>query len=320
MRIVVALGGNALLPRGAHPDAATQVTRLAEAGPALARLATEHQVVIVHGNGPQVGLLALESQNDPALSRPYPLSDLVAETQGLIGSWIQSALEQGGLTKDVVVLVSRTLVDANDPAFTKPTKFVGLPYDEKTAHHLATTLDWAVAQDGSAWRRVVPSPAPVAIPATALAGHLLDQGNTIILAGGGGIPFTLHDGRPDFAECIVDKDAVASIIAWKLEADLLLVLTDVDGIMTGFETPAEEVLRSSTPTELAALSLPAGSMRPKADAVASFVTASGKRAAIGSLDDIEKIVAGQSGTQISADSLLTSMATGGRHTVSAANS
>lgn len=298
MRIVVALGGNALLPRGAQPDAAAQVTRLAEAGPALARLAAAHQVVIVHGNGPQVGLLAVESQNDTALERPYPLSDLVAETQGLIGSWIQGALERGGLTKEVVVLVSRTLVDPSDPAFSTPTKFVGLPFDEKTAKGYAGSRGWSVARDGSVWRRVVPSPAPVAVPGASLASHLLDRGDTVVLAGGGGIPFTLHDGRQDFVDCIVDKDAVAALIAWQLEAELLLILTDVDGVMTDFGTASARLLTATTPEELTAVTFPAGSMGPKVEAVCRFVTDSGRRAAIGSLDDLEAVAAGHAGTQI----------------------
>jgi carbamate kinase len=301
VRIVVALGGNALLPRGGHPDAQAQVTRLAEAGPALARLAAGNEVVIVHGNGPQVGLLADESQNDPALVRPYPLSDLVAETQGLIGSWIQSALQQGGLTTEVAVLVTRTLVDAADPAFATPTKFIGLPYDEATARQHAQTLGWTVAQDGPQWRRVVPSPAPTSVPALAMAVHLLERNTTVVLAGGGGIPFVLHDGRPKFVEGVIDKDAAASLIAFQLQADLLLILTDVEGVMSGFGTTSARLLSTTSPDALGALSFPAGSMGPKVDSVRTFVEKSQKRAAIGSLDDLEAVAAGHSGTQVLPD-------------------
>ena len=187
MRIVLAIGGNALLRRGEIPDAKTQVTRLAEAAPALVRLAAEHQVVIVHGNGPQVGLLAMENGDDRSLSTPYPLWDMVAESQGLIGFWLQQALGNAGLDKDVVVLVSRTLVDPTDPRLSVPTKFVGSVYDEKRAHSLAKTCGWTVATDGSGWRRVVASPLPVRILESANAVRMLDAGATVVLGGGGGI-------------------------------------------------------------------------------------------------------------------------------------
>ncbi|MHA7304218.1 amino acid kinase family protein [Arthrobacter sp. TMN-49] len=215
MRIVSAVGGNALLHRGETPDAKTQVARLGVAAPALAALAGEHEVVIVHGNGPQVGLLAMENSDDTSLSAPYPLSDLVAENQGLIGFWFQRALGHAGLDKDVVVLVSRTLVDPSDPRLPVPTKFVGSLYDEPAAHALAQNHQWTDAADGS-----------------------------VILAGGGGVP-VIPDG-PGFRgiEGIVDKDYAA------------------------------------------------------ARAAADFVTASGGRAVIGSLDNLEAIMNGNDATEI----------------------
>jgi carbamate kinase len=303
MRIVIALGGNALLHRGEAPDALIQRRHLAGAARAIAAVADEHQVLVVHGNGPQVGMLALESEADPDLSAPYPLGDLVAESQGLIGSWIQQELLDEHCP--AVALVTQVVVGADDPAFVAPTKPIGRLYDEMTAHRLADRHRWTVRPDGSGWRRVVASPRPLDVLNLDAATQLLDTGKVVVLAGGGGVPLRHRreaagsEAGYEPVEAVVDKDLVAALVADRLEADLLAVLTDVDGVMTGFGTPEQALLRRAAPDQLDDLALPAGSMGPKVTACAAFVRGHRRRrAAIGSLDDLAAVVAGTAGTQI----------------------
>ena len=298
MRVVVALGGNALLRRGEKPDAAIQQTHIAEAAPALAALSRDHELVLVHGNGPQVGMLALESAADPDLSRPYPFSDLVAETQGLIGYWLQQGLANAGLGTPVVTLVSQTLVAEDDPAFQDPTKFVGSVYDEARARELAKAGGWTVRRDGAGWRRVVASPRPQGIVEIETARALLDLGVTVVLAGGGGVPVTRGPHGLAGVEAIVDKDYVAAFVAEVLQADLLVMLTDVAAVEVGFGTPSARPLHGVRVAELRALELPAGSMGPKVEAACDFVTRTGGRAAIGSLQEAAGVADGSAGTQV----------------------
>lgn len=298
MRIVVALGGNALLRRGERPDSAIQLEHVAEAAPTLAKVATQHDLVLVHGNGPQVGMLALESAADPSLSRSYPFSDLVAETQGVIGYWLQQALSNAGLVTPVVTLVTQTLVDAADPAFGDPSKFVGTVYDEARARELAETNGWTVRGDGAGWRRVVASPLPLGIVEIDTARALLHAGTTVILAGGGGVPVVQGPQGLAGVEAVVDKDYVAALVASELEADLLVMLTDVDGVLMDFGTPEQRLMREVRADELSALSFPAGSMGPKVSAACRFVQDTGRHAAIGSLGAAREVIAGASGTQI----------------------
>ncbi|OIJ27621.1 carbamate kinase [Nocardioides luteus] len=297
MRIVVAIGGNALLRRGERPDAAPQRRHVAAAAAALARIARDHQVAVVHGNGPQVGLLALESGADPTLSEPYPLADLVAESQGLIGLWLQQALLDEGIG-DVVTLVSQTVVDPSDPAFREPTKFIGQVYDEPTARRLADLHGWTIRADGGGWRRVVASPLPRDIVELPVAAWLLDAGATVVLAGGGGVPVVDRDHRYQSVDAVVDKDRAAALAAESLDADLLLVLTDVEGVIRDFGGSAEKVLREVSVAELSSMSFPAGSMGPKVEAVCGFTRRTGRRSAIGSLDEINGVLAGTTGTQV----------------------
>ncbi|HET6986528.1 MAG TPA: carbamate kinase [Kribbella sp.] len=302
MRMVIALGGNALLRRGERPDAEVQVAHLAAAAPALATVAAEHEVVIVHGNGPQVGLLALESTADPGLTKPYPLSDLVAETQGVIGYWIQQALTNAGLRRRAVTLVTQTAVSATDPAFRTPTKFVGTGYPEDHARLLASTTGWSFRQDGAQWRRVVASPEPRRVVELDAAEILLRNGITVILAGGGGIPVAESTARLAGVDAVVDKDLTAALIATELRADLLVMLTDVPAVYLDYGTPAQRPLHEIGIADLAALSFPAGSMGPKVTAAGRFVEATKGRAAIGSLDEAAAVIAGAAGTQIVAGS------------------
>lgn len=297
MRIVVALGGNALLPRGQRPDAAPQLEQVSRVAGPLADLAREHEVVLVHGNGPQVGLLALESAADTTLSKPYPLGDLVAETQGLIGYWLQQAMGRH-LDDPVVTLVTQTVVDAEDPGFKDPTKFVGSTYTGAESQELAGRHGWVFKRDGHSWRRVVASPTPQRIVESRTAALLLEQGVTVVLAGGGGIPVVEESGDLRGVEAVVDKDLAAALLARELGADLFLVLTDVSAVMADFGTPQERPLHDVSADQLAAMNFPAGSMGPKVEAVCAFVRATGTRAAIGSLTDGSAIFEGTAGTQV----------------------
>ena len=297
MRVVIALGGNALLRRGERPDAAPQVDQVAHVAGPLAALAKEHEVVVVHGNGPQVGLLALESAADRSLTRPYPLGDLVAETQGLIGYWLQQAISRH-LSSPVVTLVTQTVVDGSDPAFEDPTKFVGSVYTEEEANLVAKEHGWDFAQDGEGWRRVVASPLPQRIVETGTAELLLRSGVTVVLAGGGGAPVTESPTGLQSVEAVVDKDLVAAHAAADLDADLLVILTDVPAVMTDFGTPRQRPIHDVSVSELEAVAFPAGSMGPKVQAACQFVRATGRRAAIGSLENVAAVFAGTSGTQV----------------------
>jgi len=195
MRIVAALGGNALLERGEPPESDIQEAHIVTAVRALAPLAEAHDMVITHGNGPQVGMLALESAHDPAIARPYPFDVLGAQTQGMIGYWLVQALQNALPGRQVACLVSRTLVRRDDPAFAHPSKFVGPVYDEEQARALAASQHWEIRQDGARWRRVVPSPEPAGLPDLPAIRTLLGAGAIVVCAGGGGVPVVVRDGR-----------------------------------------------------------------------------------------------------------------------------
>jgi carbamate kinase len=297
MRIVVALGGNALLRRGERPDAAVQLGHIRSVAAELAGIAESSDLVIVHGNGPQVGLLALESGRDEGLTAPYPLDDLVAETQGMIGYWLQQ--EIGNCAhRPVVAVVTRTRVAADDPGFLNPTKFIGSVYTREEADALAARHGWTVRRDGSSWRRVVPSPRPLEIVETEQIQALLDAGVTVVAAGGGGVPVTADGRGLHGIEAVVDKDLAAALLATRLRADLLVILTDVEAVYVDYGTPQQRALGTVTTAELRTNAFPAGSMGPKVQAAVEFAEATGGRAAIGSLDDARAVTEGTAGTQI----------------------
>jgi carbamate kinase len=297
MKVVIALGGNALLERGEAPDSDIQERHVVSAVPALAPLARRHQLFITHGNGPQVGVLALESAHDPALSHPYPFDVLGAQTQGMIGYWLVQALRGAVPGQPAGCLLSRTLVRADDPAFASPTKFVGPVYDAAQARQLAAERGWAVRRDGNAWRRVVPSPEPVALVELDMITLLAGSGVLVVCAGGGGIP-VVRDGTGALrgVEAVVDKDLTAALLAQDLAADALVILTDVDAVEDGYGTPQARPIHRATPQELRARTFPAGSMAPKVEAACRFVEATGGMAAIGRLDDAEALLDGKAGT------------------------
>jgi carbamate kinase len=300
MRIVAALGGNALLERGEPPDSGIQLHHVRAAVEALTPLADGNQLVITHGNGPQVGLLALESAGDQSLSVPYPFDVLGAETQGMIGYWILQALQNTLPSREVAALITQTLVSAADPAFAEPTKFVGPVYEEAEAKRRAAAAGWTVRPDGPFWRRVVPSPVPHSIVEIGLIRRLFDAGVVVVCAGGGGVPVIRNDDAElEGVEAVVDKDATAALLAEALDADALLLLTDVATVEIGYGTLDARPITRTTPALLRAHPFPAGSMGPKVDAVCRFVEGTGGVAAIGALADAGAILAGTAGTLVS---------------------
>jgi carbamate kinase len=301
MRIVIALGGNALLKRGEPMTAGHQRANVRVAAGALARVAADHELVISHGNGPQVGLLALQGAAYKDVEA-YPLDVLGAETQGMIGYLVEQ--EVGNLLpmdRPLATVLTMVEVDPDDPAFGDPTKFVGPIYDEAQANALAVDKGWVVKPDGPHWRRVVPSPRPQRIFEIRPMRWLLEQGAVVICAGGGGIPTMYAPGAERQlvgVEAVIDKDLASSLLARELGADLYVMATDVDGVYLDWGTPTQSRIDRATPPELDAMDLPAGSMGPKVAAATEFVTATGKRAAIGSLDQIDGLVDGSAGTQV----------------------
>lgn len=299
MRIVIALGGNALLARGERPDADVQEHNVDRAVAALAPLAADHELLITHGNGPQVGVLALESAADETLSRPYPLASLGAETQGLIGFWLVQALTNELPGRSVVALVTRTIVDPRDPAFGDPTKFVGPVYDEREADGVGARRGWTMRRDGAAWRRVVPSPEPIEVVEAGIIEGLIGGGVVVVCCGGGGVPVCRADGgRLESVDAVIDKDLTSALLAQALGADALLLLTDVPGVQRGFGTPQAELLRTATVRGLRSMGFPAGSMGPKVEAACRFVEATGRPAIIGALTDTPELLTGGAGTTV----------------------
>ena len=297
MRIVVALGGNALLRRGEPAEAATQSAHVLEVASALADLASDHELVITHGNGPQVGLLALEADAYKAVA-PYPLDILGAESQGMIGYLLVQALGSELPEREVVALLTQVLVDSNDPAFSCPTKPIGPVYSEKEARELAAGRGWTVARDGEYFRRVVASPEPKAVVELRAVERLVTAGALVVCGGGGGIPVVEEAGALRGVEAVIDKDLTAALLAEKLGAEKLIVLTDVPYVERDWGTAAAAPIDASTPAELRELAFAAGSMGPKIEAACRFVERTGGEAVIGSLADLGAVSRGEAGTRI----------------------
>ncbi|KPP86822.1 MAG: carbamate kinase [Rhodobacteraceae bacterium HLUCCO07] len=302
MLVVIALGGNALLRRDQSLTAENQRDNARTAARALAEVARAgHDLVITHGNGPQVGLLALQGMAYKP-DETYPLDMMGAETEGMIGYLIEQELENAlNHDRTVASLLTQVRVDPDDPNFDSPTKFVGPVYEHDEARRVAERHAWSIAQDGEKWRRVVPSPAPVEIPDLKVIRLLLLHGTIVICAGGGGIPvIEKPDGTLTGVEAVIDKDATSALLAKALGADALLLLTDVDGVYKGFGTDAAERIARLTPQEATALDLPAGSMAPKVTAGAQFARGGQRWTGIGKLSDALAIIEGRSGTRIAA--------------------
>lgn len=302
MRIVIALGGNALLKRGEPMTTDVQRTNIRTAAEAMAPVAADHQLVISHGNGPQVGLLALQG----AAYNPeeiFPLDVLGAETEGMIGYMIEQEL--GNLLPFEVpfaTLLTMVEVDGNDPGFKNPTKFVGPVYDQQQAERIKAEKGWTFKQDGSTWRRVVPSPLPKRIFETRPIRWLLDHGTIVICAGGGGIP-TMYDPASQRklvgVEAVIDKDFCSELLARELDADLFVMATDAEAVFVDWGTPGAKAIHEANPTAISEHNFPAGSMGPKVEAACHFAAQTGCKAAIGALADIPAIVRGEKGTIIS---------------------
>ncbi len=301
MRIVVALGGNALLKRGEPMTHDVQRANIRVAAKAIAPVAQQHQVVLAHGNGPQVGLLALQASAYKDVEA-YPLDVLGAQTEGMIGYMIEQEL--GNLLPFEVpfaTILTMVEVDPNDPAFQNPTKFVGPVYTQEEADQLKAEKGWVFKQDGAKWRRVVPSPLPKRIFEIRPVQWLLEHGTLVICAGGGGIPTMYEAGKQRTLagiEAVIDKDLASELLARELNADLFVIATDVDGVYLDWGKPEQRLLGHVTIEELKVHPFPAGSMGPKVAAAIQFVEKTGKRAAIGALKDIEQIVAGTAGTNV----------------------
>ena len=300
MRVVVALGGNALLRRGEPMTAENQRANVRRAAVALAPVAREHQLVISHGNGPQVGLLALQAARGLD-AESFPLDVLGAETEGMIGYMIEQEL--GNLVPFEVpfaTLLTMVEVDPADPAFRNPNKPIGPVYTEEEARRLAKERGWSVAKDGEAWRRVVPSPLPKRIFEIRPVKWLLEKGTIVVCAGGGGIPTVYgDDGKLRGVEAVIDKDRAASLLAQGLEADFLVMATDVAAVWVNWGLPDARPIRRASPSAIGKLDFAAGSMGPKVEAARDFAERTGKTAAIGALDDIPRILRGEAGTLVS---------------------
>lgn len=305
MRIVVALGGNALLKRGEPMTAQNQSANIRLAAEQLAKVKPKNELIISHGNGPQVGLLALQHAAYYAQDNkiePYPLDVLVSQTVGMIGYMLQQELTNLLPATPTQTLVTQVIVDEHDPAFSKPSKPIGQVYTQAEAEKLAAEKGWTVMPDGQYYRRAVPSPKPQDVTGINAVKALLAQDHIVICGGGGGVPCVKNaQGQLTGVEAVVDKDLATAVIANHLDADLFIIATDVNAACVNFQKEGERKIAKANPAALEALSaeFAAGSMGPKVQAVINFVKATGKDAAIGSLADIEDIVAGKSGTRVS---------------------
>lgn len=302
MRIVVALGGNALLKRGEPMTAENQRSNIRIACEALAPIAARHDLVITHGNGPQVGLLALQAAAYKDLPS-YPLDVLGSQTEGMIGYVIMQEL--GNLLpyeRPFATLLTQIEVDPKDPAFDNPTKPIGPVYSREEADEIAAERGWTMAPDGDRFRRVDPSPRPRHIFEIRIIKMLVEQNVVVICAGGGGIP-TMYTAERKLTgiEAVIDKDLASSLLARELDADFFMMLTDIDAVVKDWGSENARKMRRADPSALRALEFAAGSMGPKVQAACEFFEATGCPAAIGSLRDAGRILAGESGTLVNAD-------------------
>jgi carbamate kinase len=299
MRIVIALGGNALLRRGEPMDAELQRGNVVRAVKALAPIAQDHQVIVTHGNGPQVGLLALQAASYRAV-KPYPFDVLNAESEGMIGYLIEQAFANELPGREVATLLTQVEVDLADPAFSKPTKPIGPIYNRTEAADIVAKTGWSVVADAGGVRRAIASPIPQRIREINVIKLLADAGVLVICAGGGGIPVAATADGWRGVEAVIDKDLSAALLAEAAAADMLVLLTDVSAVWTHWPMSVGIPITSATCRELRALEFDAGSMGPKVESACRFVERTGRTAAIGAVEQAEAILRGEAGTRISA--------------------
>jgi carbamate kinase len=300
-RAVVAVGGNALLRRGEPLEADTQARAARAAAALLARVSCANRLVVTHGNGPQVGLLALMSEAYTETT-PYPLDVLGSETEGQIGYVLELELGNAIPEQETVALLTRVVVDADDPAFSAPSKFIGPVYSKSEARCLAQRHGWTVKPDGRQWRRVVPSPRPQRIVQLRAIERLVDAGFLVVCTGGGGIPVIEdHRGHHRGVEAVIDKDLASALLAIDLGVDTLVLATDVEAVYSDYGTSAQRPIAHATPRGLRSGEFAPGSMGPKVEAVCHFVERTGARAVIGSLNQIDELMSGRAGTQVLPD-------------------
>ncbi len=300
MKVLVALGGNAILRRGQALSVGNQQANIRRAAQQLARVAGAHELVLTHGNGPQVGLLALQAAAYSAV-QAYPLDVLGAESQGMVGYLLEQELANLlPASRTVTTLLTRVEVAADDPAFAHPSKPIGPVYTQPEAERLAKEKSWHIAADGDHFRRVVPSPRPLRVLNLAAIRCLIDGGMLVIAAGGGGIPVARNPDGPGLVgvEAVIDKDLCAGLLAHDLGVDCLVIATDVANVFLDWGQPTQRAIGRINPTELAQHAFAEGSMGPKVQAACEFAAATGHRAVIGSLDAIEAMLAGTAGTQV----------------------
>lgn len=301
--VVIALGGNALLQRGEPVSAENQRKNMRTAGASIAEVAQENHVVLTHGNGPQVGLLALQEASYSDIFQ-NPLDVLGAETEGMIGYLIEQELSNRLPGREILTLLTRVEVDADDPAFSNPTKPIGPLFEPEEAKRIAGNLGWSLAPDGDKLRRVVPSPLPKEIIPAKIFRRLLVRGVLVVCAGGGGIPVVWDEEEGwKGVEAVIDKDRTASLLAQEVGAHALVMLTDVPNVQSGFGTPEAKPIHKTTVSAMKAMApdLPPGSMGPKVQAAVEFVEATGGFSAIGSLADAPAIVRQEAGTIVLPD-------------------
>lgn len=298
MRIVIALGGNALLQQGETLTAKNQIINIRRAAVQIAQLAQENDLVVTHGNGPQIGLLALQNSAYEAVE-PYPLDILGAESQGMIGYLLEQEISNFLVEKyKVVTLLTRVQVSKNDPAFSTPTKPIGPIYSQTEADSLSKNKKWFFIREGDKFRRIVPSPSPKRILALNEILCLLEFNNIVIAAGGGGIPVILREDKYEGVEGVIDKDLTSALLARQITADLLIVATDVDAIYLDWQKPTQRPIHTISPSDLKKVHFAQGSMAPKVKAACEFVEATKKTAVIGSLDQINEMLMENAGTII----------------------
>jgi carbamate kinase len=298
MRVVIALGGNAIVDPAGSLEADVLKQRIRDAAAAVADIARGCEVVITHGNGPQVGLLSMQSRATPGVS-PYPLDVIGAESEGMIGYMLEREFATIFPGSEVATLLTQVEIDPEDPAFQQPSKPIGPLLSEPDAKDCRERLGWQLIQEDDGYRRVVPSPAPQRIRELRTIELLVDAGVLVVCAGGGGIPVVATvEGGLRGVEAVIDKDRTAELLASELHANVLLLLTNVPGVYEDWPEPREKVLRTASSDWLSALELDPGSMGPKVEAARRFVNDTGGVAAIGSVDQARRVLQGLAGTQV----------------------